>query len=214
MNTWDGIGDDVPVEYIVDRVAAVADSAPDHYLRVLVITAHGQPGWIALGKGLLRVRKAGDEVVYDRATGIKIGDVPVFAKWKDRVANIWIIACNVAFKSPGAESDGNLLCCALAKTTGAYVVASTDDQVGDVVSLPWGCVDDWDGLVHRYEPEHGSVDWHHQYPSGLMADVGLTFHDPVIPPIAVPPRFRASLGGPGVFSTPTRSPLFLGRRGR
>lgn len=78
----------------------------------------------------------------------------------------------------------------MAKHSGAYVVASVHDQSPDQVALPWGHVDDWEGLVHRYEPDHGSVDWHYHY--------GQSLNEPS-PPIAVPPRFRAGLGGAAGF---------------
>lgn len=186
--TWDEIKDDVPVSHIVDWVAHVATGAPDHYLRVVILTAHGQGGWLALGRGV--------------EEGICMKDVPLFAKWRNKVANIWIIACSTAYKMPDPKYDGNLFCSALAKTTGAYVVASLDSQVGELGPvLPWGCVDHWEGLVHRYEPEHGSVDWHYQYRSDIGAYQPFLGPYAVTPPIALAPRFR-----PGAATTPAPGP--------
>lgn len=158
-NTWK-VAWDAPAEHIIDHVAVVAESAPDHYLRVVILNAHGSAASIAMGKKLRSVS-------------------PSFAKWRGRVANVWIIACEVAAT---AKRDGNLFCSALAKQTGAYVVASTEAQPSVVLQLPWGHVNDWDGLVLRYEPVHGSVDWHHEYVTGELTAAP--------PPIAVPPSWR------------------------
>lgn len=176
-NTWK-VAWDTPVDYIIHNVAVVADSAPDHYLRVVVINAHGSAASIALGKKIRSLN-------------------PLFSKWKDRVANIWLSVCKVAATkepepfAPDDETDGNLLCSGLAKMTGAYVVASSDGQSQRLWPLPWGHVPDWEGPVFRYEPEHGRVDWHKNY------DDPMTLRTP--PPIAMPPRFRAFMGGQGSF---------------
>lgn len=188
-NTWDDVKDDVPVEHIADWVATVADGAPDRHLRVVVMTAHGQGGWIALGQGIVRPR--GPQKIMSRDRGIDIHDVPVFAKWMNKVANIWIIACSTAYKMPDREYDGGRFCSALAKTTGAYVVASTDQQMGDILPLPWGCVDRWEGVVRRYEPEHGSVDWQHEFVADYLSLGKPEVLDTTVPPIAIPPRLRA-----------------------
>jgi hypothetical protein len=197
-NTWEGVKRDVPVAHIVDWVAAVADTAPDHYLRVVVLTSHGQGGWLALGHGI--------------KDGLHIADLPLFAKWKNKVANVWIISCNAAYRMPDPKYDGNQFCATLAQVTGAYVVASTDSQymeIGPV--LPWGYVDTWEGLVRRYEPEHGTIDWHYEYRSDPAAVAGFIGPYADTPPIALSPRFRpggavGSLPVPRAPSPPQADP--------
>lgn len=168
-NTWE-VSDDTPAEHVVDWVACVAGSAPDGYLRVVVINAHGNAAWMRLGTGFSR------------------RNVGVFGRWHDKVANIWLIVCETAKVVPAdLKRDGNLFCSAMAKASGAYVVASSNFQYPDHVSMPWGCVDAWEGRVVRYEPEHGSIDWHHDYGGPYSIDFAAA------PPIAVPPGLRAKL---------------------
>lgn len=173
------------VEHLIDNVASVADSAPDHYLRVLVINAHGSAGYLALGS---RRGRAGG------GPGIR-GLLPSFGKWKGKIANIWINACEVAgqretpMTGPVVYNDGNLFCSGLAKLTGAYVVASMDEQPLLMAELPFGHVPDFSGRVFRWEPDHGSVDWFRNYGVADESDPPAAMTPP---PIAIPPRFLAS----------------------
>lgn len=182
-NTWT-VGERITAEHIIDHVAAVADGAPDHYLRVLILNAHGSGASISLGAGIRAL-------------------TPSFAKWRGRIANIWICSCKIVdmktprFQDPAKPpdfNDGNLFCSGLAKLTGAYVVGSRSTQSLSPLTVPWGHVLNWEGQVFRYEPQHGSVDWHYHYGDGLLP---LTVAPP--PPIAVPPHFRDLQGGPGSF---------------
>jgi hypothetical protein len=189
-NNWT-VASNVTRDQMIERVARVADGAPDHYLRVLVINAHGWYAYLHLGQGLKPL-------------------TPLYERWKGRVANIWFCSCALIGKAskqrpemPPDWNDGNLFCSGLAKLTGAYVMASSDEQPLQLVPR-WFSVPQWAGAVFRYEPEHGSVDWHHQYPSAVA---GLVKNDPVRPPIAIPPRFRALQGGPGVFERSFPVPL-------
>jgi len=190
-HTWT-VGKNTPVEHIVEWVAAVADSAPDHYLRVLAINAHGSAAVIHLGEDIN-------------------APSPVFTQWRNKVANIWVMSCETAQvrepPAPGSRyppdwNNGDAYCGRLAKLTGAYVVASASIQ-DRVETLPWGCVPDWQGEVFRYEPEYGSVDWRFDYSDHLLH----TFDD--LPPIGVPPRFRESMGGAGSFGwVPRKAPWY------
>lgn len=51
-----------------------------------------------------------------------------------------------------------------------------------LASLPWVHVNEWNGLVLRYEPDHGSVDWHRRYERGALQAPP--------PPIAAPARLN------------------------
>lgn len=179
---WENLDvpDSMSDEIIIDMVVAAARRAPDGYLRVVVINAHGTAAFVHLG-GMTFIE-------------------PVLTTWRGKVANIWIQSCRLvtAYPDPSPRlppelSDGNLLCSALAKLTGAYVVASSARQSRIPVPMAFGEVPNWDGPVFRYEPEHGSVDWYYDYGRGLA---------PVSPPpIAAPPGFRKSLGGAQNFWT-------------
>jgi hypothetical protein len=180
--TW-LVGEDILLDHIIGHVAAMADRAPDGYLRVLVINAHGYGGSIQIGKYWIA------------------GLTPAFAKWKGRVANIWITACKIVDKKPPVFyrarqspewNDGKLFCAGLAKLTGAYVVGSLDFQPRSPIPIPWGHVLDWNGRVFRFEPDHGGIDWTHVYTGGLfnVPDIALV----PVPPIALPPHFRPIKG--------------------
>jgi hypothetical protein len=178
-------------DQIIKRVADAADSAPDGYLRVLLINAHGWHAYLSLGQGLRPLAQS-------------------YERWKGRVANIWFCSCGLVGmathpkpEKPADWNDGNLFCSGLAKLTGAYVMASPDEQPLQIAQR-WGTIPDWQGNVLRYEPEHGSVDWHHRYPTNPIAEIFTETHPR--PPISLPPRFRALQGGPGVFSRPLRPP--------
>jgi hypothetical protein len=155
-NTWDVPPDD-PADHIAGWVAEVVRGAPGGRLKNVVFSCHGSPGSIGIGQG------------------INAGNVNLFARWRGLVDKIWIRACRVAFIPPGgaggtgpAAGDGNVFCSRLAQAAQAYVVASTELQIGEVGRvLPFGKLDSYEGLVLSYGPG-GNVTWSHRYRSGYQ----------------------------------------------
>jgi hypothetical protein len=155
-NTWEVPATDNP-DHILGWAANVGAGATGGYLRVLILNCHGFYGGGTGGFGL------------SLGTGIRRADTPKFAVLKGKVANIWITACGTArISKPGTsgDGDGNLFCSEIARFANAYVVAATTHQVGDLI-LGSGNVDDFEGLVLRYNPS-GGVDWSHDYGRGLI----------------------------------------------
>jgi hypothetical protein len=65
-----------------------------------------------------------------------------------------------------------MFCSEIAKAAQCYVVASTELQViGSNRTLPYGCLDTYEGLVLSYGPD-GSVTWSHRYPSTYKRGTG------------------------------------------
>jgi len=129
---------DVPPSDLMSNIASVADSAKDNYLRCVVFNSHGSAGYLAIG------------------TGIQKHDAHVFSALTGKVRTIVITACDVgAIVSPW--EDGNLFCCAIAKSAATYVFASTALQVpGGFYTrfgLPVNMIDEFEGDVFRWSPD-------------------------------------------------------------
>ncbi|MCI0335950.1 MAG: hypothetical protein L0226_00090 [Acidobacteria bacterium] len=155
-NTWTVAANETS-GHILYWIASVVTGSPGGYLKMVILNCHGFYGTGSSGKST-------------GGFGLKLGqgihrsDTKLFSKPKGKVANIWITACGTARISvPGTsgEGDGNLFCSEIAQNSGAYVVAATTHQVGDS-SLPNGYIDDFEGLVVRYNPA-GAVDWSKDY---------------------------------------------------
>jgi hypothetical protein len=157
-NTWDVAKTETP-QHIMDWTANVAGGTSIGYLRSLIINCHGYYGTgsdgkevggfgLSLGTGILRV------------------DTPKFAALAPTVSSIWITACGTARISGSPDGDGNAFCSEIARAANAYVIAATTHQVGDLW-LPYGYIDDFEGLVVRYNPK-GEIDWSHNYSRGLI----------------------------------------------
>jgi hypothetical protein len=86
--------------------------------------------------------------------GIHRADTPKFSVLKGKVRGILSTACGTArIALPGTlqDGDGNAFCREIAQYSGAYVFAGTTHQVG-VLWLPFGMIDDYEGLVVGYSP--------------------------------------------------------------
>lgn len=160
-NTWEVPASDNP-DHILGWCAQVASGAPGGFLKFLIINCHGfYNNTSRSGTGGFGLKIG---------TGIRLADVGKFSVLRGKVANIWITACGTArITTPGSNGDGNLFCSGIAKAAGAYVVASTTHQVGDIW-LPAGYIDDFEGLTLRYNPQ-GGVDWSHDYGRGIVDGV-------------------------------------------
>jgi hypothetical protein len=150
------------VDKIIGDVAVVAAGAPGGRLAVLVINCHGyynnlsrsgQGGFgLAIGEGIYRWH-----------TG-------KFTALNGLVTNIIITACGTArITTPGAaptaNGDGNLFCSEISRNSGAYVIAGTTRQYHE--NVPNDYIDDFEGLVLRYNPADGKPDWSHDYGQSL-----------------------------------------------
>ena len=154
-NTWEVPANDT-AEHILGWCATVANSANGGFLKFLIINCHGYYNdTTRSGTGGFGLKLG---------TGIRRADTSKFSVLRGKVANIWITACGAArITNPGTagDGDGNIFCSEIAKASGAYVVAATTHQVGDTW-LGENCIDDFEGLVLRYNPS-GAVDWSHDY---------------------------------------------------
>ncbi|RJF89342.1 hypothetical protein D3874_22160 [Oleomonas cavernae] len=169
-NTWE-VSKDENVEKIVGWTAQVAKGAPGGKLKELVISCHGAPAYLQLGKG------------------VSTSDLGLFASWKGLVEKIWVRACLVGrivgpdtasqgdgafIKALGFTGNGDTFLRRLAKETGAYVVAGTELQSSNAYSrttpCPFGKLDQFEGLVLSYPPDGGAANWSKRYPSVYNAD--------------------------------------------
>lgn len=167
-NTWT-VEEKSSLAHMIDWVAFVAKTAPGGKLKNVVINCHGFYGigsdtpLICTKNGKIGTGGFGLAI----GAGITGHDCEKFTPWKGLVDHIWITACGVArITTSGAigQGDGNLFCSALAKSSGAYVYTPVVMQQG-VLFLPFGYIDDYEGLLLRYEPKNGSVDYSKVYPN-------------------------------------------------
>ncbi|MFI0847627.1 hypothetical protein [Mesorhizobium sp. IMUNJ 23232] len=162
QNTW-YVPQTASPPSIASAVETVAQSsAIGGRLKALIICCHGSPGYIGIG------------------TGISQSDASAFARpgLRGRIQQLWIRACLVArvqtadgsgTSAPGLRPfvtgavDGGDLCQALADALQCEVVASTELQAASpestgttsrfgIPELPFGMMDEWDGLVARFRP--------------------------------------------------------------
>jgi hypothetical protein len=157
-NTWTVPSTDSP-QHILDWSASVARAAPGGYLPSLILNCHGFYG---AGSGGATLGGFGLKL----GTGIRRVDTPRFGALAPTVSCIWITACGTARISGSSSGDGHALCSEIARAANAYVIAATTHQVGDLW-LPYGYIDDFEGLVVRYNPK-GVIDWSLNYGRGLI----------------------------------------------
>ncbi len=162
-NSWDLNDDGKPASDIVAHVRRVADSAPGGRLENLIINCHGMPAFLQVGRGINTL------------------DLPLFQTLHRKIGTIYIQACLVArvvtekqfrqtyphFEGDIATAlpynDGNTFASVLARTVGCVVVAPTSEQWFYGRDLPFGTVDEFEGLVLWYGP-NGSVIQSVRYP--------------------------------------------------
>lgn len=109
------------------------DHAPEMMLRNVVINCHGLDGKLYVGG--------------DGQPTIDNYNVNIFSKLRGKdIGTIWLVACQVAntFK-------GKYFCEHLAQLTSCTVVASDASQYVEVSSLPWGCVDNYEGHTFSWD---------------------------------------------------------------
>ncbi|REJ76368.1 MAG: hypothetical protein DWQ47_12235 [Acidobacteria bacterium] len=152
-NTWN-VTTTETVEHMLGWIAEVARGAPGGKLKNLVFRCHGAPAYLQCGEGIRR------------------SDTGLFSALSGLVDKIWFSACQVGYITPGtggnpgpASGDGNMFCSEIARAANCYVVAGTELQViGVNRTLPYGCLDTYEGLVLSYGPS-GTVTWSRRYPS-------------------------------------------------
>ncbi len=134
-------------EQVFDWVRTHALKQPNKKLNALVIHSHNMIYYINLGGSSIMNRFLG--------IGTGISDSSVFAKLNNLVDEIYFTGCSVA--AVQGVYDGNLWCGEVAKQTGSFVYASTDDQWGWSLGpiRKWrnfGWVE-FDGVVLRYKKD-------------------------------------------------------------
>jgi len=152
-NTWD-VAADTNAEHIARWVRQVALGTPLCRLATVVFSCHGSPGDVGIG------RRVG------------VNDISRFEVWKDAgrplVSKVWCRCCKVALiEAAGASNDGNVSCSRFAQTTGAYVTALSELHWSRSRTLPFGTIDQWEGLVLSCAPS-GGVDSSTRFTSGWV----------------------------------------------
>jgi hypothetical protein len=66
-------------------------------------------------------------------------------------------------------TNGHDFCSSLARNAHCYVVAATEYQWSKEGTLPYGCLDTYEGLLLCYNPQ-GSISWQQRYPSDKGAN--------------------------------------------
>jgi len=104
--------------------------------------------------------------------GFGVNDISRFEVWKDAgrplVSKVWCRCCKVALiEAAGASNDGNVSCSRFAQTTGAYVTALSELHWSRSRTLPFGTIDQWEGLVLSCAPS-GGVDSSTRFTSGWV----------------------------------------------
>lgn len=95
--------------------------------------------------------------------GINIRTLSQFRRWHGLINCIYIYSCSAARIAPNAtpegDGDGNYLCYRLAQITGAYVFASTANQIYLHNNTDGRGIDvgNWEGVVFGYAPNGSSV---------------------------------------------------------
>jgi len=160
-NSWVVPGTD-SADHIIGWTSRVADTAADRYLRAVILHCHGFYGRDSFGRLV-----GGFGLKMGR--GIRRADTSRFTRLKGKVRAIIITACGAArIAEPRTkfDGDGNLFCQEIAQASGAYVFAGTTQQIGDRY-LPFGHIDDWEGLVVGYSPR-GEMIFSRDYGRGLI----------------------------------------------
>jgi hypothetical protein len=144
---------------IAQWILTVASSAPGGKLKNVVFCCHGSPGSVGLGTGI-NTRNLSAFSTLAPPSG------PVVEKF-------WFRCCNPAHTTPTTPStDGHRFVSSFARTTKAYVVASTETQWSSARTLPFGQLDGFEGLVLSYGPS-GNITWQHRYRSGWSNSAGV-----------------------------------------
>ena len=152
--------------HIVHWPTRVARDAPGGKLSEIVISCHGAPGYLQLGR-----------------QGFGLADVHLFHAWRGMVDKVWIRAClvgRIVGPGTGAEGDGAFIsalslngdghtfCTELAKALRCYLVVGTELQTSGRYSatnpVPYGQLDAYEGLVVSYHPD-GTIGWSRRYAS-------------------------------------------------
>jgi hypothetical protein len=118
-----------PRQTIISYVATLARSAPGGKVKNLVISCHGSPGHLLLGEGF------GPD------------DTGMFFAWEGLIDTIWLTACQVAL-----GEEGRRFCSNMAGAACSDIIASTETQVSNSATYPYGLIDEFEGLVGAFSP--------------------------------------------------------------
>jgi hypothetical protein len=128
-------------ETIVEDVVRLARSTRTGRVIDMVICCHGNPGVLYLGEGF------------------NTSQTTLFARWRGLVDRIYIRACNLAeIRQTGQnQGDGNRFCISMARSVACTIIASTELQLTRTSTyaggLPYGLLDNYEGLVMWYGPQ-------------------------------------------------------------
>jgi hypothetical protein len=143
------------ISSILGAVVKEAKAQPGGRLKNLVFNCHGNPGELIMGCGVINN-------LTDRFKMLAPDDKPL-------VERIYLRSCEVArIVNPGSGTDGNLFCSAIAKYARCIVIASTSVQStwygGE--TLPYGCLDEFEGTELHYGPKGNVLSVLANRPSG------------------------------------------------
>ena len=139
---------------------------PDKYLHHVVLNFHGSGTEAAPGQSAkIFVGEASPEsgmntnhYVAARYYTIDLGNVGAFTALKGKkIGSIWVKSCGVA-----TDLKGKYLCQRIAECSGCRVVAAEEDQeewfgILNLIFMPRGCIDDFEGPVTLWDGKSGKV---------------------------------------------------------
>ena len=136
--------------YPVKIIEDIESHTEETRLESFVINCHGAPAYLDIADG-----------------GFDWDNLDLWKRLRyesgnPRVRTIYIVSCNVV--SFGSERDGNLFCGAVAKNSGAYVIASNHLQNPSSPPPPKGYIDDYEGSVWLYWPDGSNRSWNRKAP--------------------------------------------------
>ncbi len=140
-------------EWIPSMISILSTGAEED-IKCLIINCHGEYSKGVNSKGKKRLISTGGFGL-SIGQGINQGDARHFGQIKGLVKCIIITACGAAYNTyTGGSSDGygSLLCAEIARESGAYVIAPTIMQAPAHYKLPKNHIDNFEGLVAKYNP--------------------------------------------------------------
>ena len=136
---------------VVSWINMAIQSSPELYLNNVVINCHGSPGAIHVGGC-----GDGGRAIYAGHTGVFKGVK------RGSLGTIYIVACEVS-QDPDGNDWGTEFCRQLAINAGCFVVAANKiqsvDWWFDNINHPYGCIDDYEGVVSEFSPSGSHKPW-------------------------------------------------------
>jgi hypothetical protein len=146
--TWDARSENTTRDRIITEIRNLALSVPNGGRAInLVIAGHGYPGYLQVGEGFQEQH------------------LQMFASWRGLFATIWLMGClvgrnvNMPVQSDSGSysGDGKGFCSRLAHITEANVIASTETQIANMETYPYGYISEMEGRVSLFQAGTGQI---------------------------------------------------------